>query len=199
MNSVLQTRGPVNAAGLIRAVWSKGERLSSLNHNNTKCYSTITVLGSIKYQTRTLWLPACLPSRNVPPPQTFAQIVQTSTTLSSFFPFLPFPQLTVARVALRDYWRTEASQASPTYIGSNCLHIWWTTMKGAHASPFSTSFPCGLTWARVKPYCRINTFRREYQDSFLHTMGVDIRHIFRIFLDIHIFLCNNSQFIAVKC
>lgn len=162
----------------------EGGWLSSLNHNTTKCYSTITVLGPIKYQTlasRLFAKPKC------PATQTFAQIVQFST----FFPPLPLKNSRSHEwhYGIISGWklcrRLPYRKQLPTYL-----------MNDAHAlpSPFSISFPCGLdTRACIKFYLGINTFWREYQDSFPQTTVCGYIHYDVFLVQIHISMRRKNE------
>lgn len=124
-----------------------------------------------------------------PVAQTFAEIVQAST-------FFPSPEkLTRSRKWHYGIISGRKSSAGVSYIGSNCLHIWWTTAVERRAQHYRHLFqhrsPVISAHERAwNSICWNQYFRHEYQDFFTqnYCSGVNIYTIMY-------FLYNNSQFI----
>lgn len=117
--------------------------------------------------------------------------IRADRTISTFFPPLPLKNSRSHEwhYGIISGWklcgRLPYRKQLPTYL-----------MNDAHAlpSPFSISFPCGLdTRACIKFYLGINTFWREYQDSFPQTTVCGYIHYDVFLVQIHISMSRKDE------
>lgn len=93
----------------------------------------------------------------------------------------------------------DGSSAGVSYIGSNCLHIWWTMAVERRARHYRHLFqhrsPVISAHERAwNSICWNQYFRREYQDSFTQTT---VRAWIYIYTTMY-FLYNSFKFITRK-